>query len=49
MVELQVLAITWSSLEGYSSVLVGFASSLSHNLVELQKQKKKKSSGKFRK
>jgi hypothetical protein len=34
MVELPVLATAWSSLEGYSSVLVGLASSLS--LVELE-------------
>ena len=44
MVELPVLATAWSSLEGYSSVLVGLACSLSRhgNLVELEEKPKKK-------
>lgn len=44
MVELPVLATAWSSLEGYSSVLVGLACSLSRhgNLVELGEKPKKK-------
>jgi hypothetical protein len=51
MVELPVLATAWSSLEGYSSVLVGLACSLSRhgNLVELGEKPKKKSLEKFRK
>jgi hypothetical protein len=42
MVELLVLATTWSSLEGYSSVLVGLASSLSRNLVDSELKEKPK-------